>query len=415
MAALNRLPYELLSSVNRYAADWVGLESLLQVSPQLGKLFAGESDNANPEAIRLVESILKENSIMSHELHRYFRMTMELRQPSLADRNLAEFMARDHSRSRMASSSINRATLQEMVKVAANIQRLACACLTTLLTRLRKVQPRRWEGELQGARLFKVTGTAPYKPRDAGPPSWIEEYRVYRALWHVLLCSDLLVAADRLEWPQSDLDLLRSDYIGWNQLPYIATEEIRSVRECLDNLFGADIDQTTQLLVESKSSDKALVIQVPYATQLLCKFDVWSPPPTPPRMSITRDLWGQGYMMTEENPMFDLWRSWQIRSKTHPARHQVYSLQDSRLWRALGMPIWDLWRFYGLGLWKAQWPMRQQVPILTPNGMEVSIGADPPFHGEDIGYRFSVFIEARVQMERQEKMERIVEDTPARE
>lgn len=147
VATLDQLPNKVLSSINAYAADWVSLEGLLNVSPQVGKLFKGESNSrADPEAIRLVESILEKNPIMSHELYRHFRLSMKLRQSSLADTSLTDFMARDYSlSSRTSSSSITRAMFQEMVIVAANIQRLACACLATLLSRPRKVQPRRSE------------------------------------------------------------------------------------------------------------------------------------------------------------------------------------------------------------------------------------------------------------------------------
>ncbi|KAJ5632140.1 hypothetical protein N7490_008479 [Penicillium lividum] len=424
MASLDRLPYELLSSINGYAADWVGLESLLQISPQVRKLFAGDFNNkADPEAIRLVESILEKNTIMSHELHCYFRMTMELRQPSLADKSIAEFMARDYSLSLMtSSSSTTRAILQEMVIVAANIQRLACTCLTTLLTRLRKVQPRRWEVHYTpDSDVPLLTGTTPYESRDAGPPSWIEEYRVYRALWHLQLCSDLLVVADRLGWAQSDLEYLRSHHMDLDQLPGIPADEILSVKECLEDLSSADTDYTTRPSVESNSSDMALIKKLPIATQLSCKFDVWSPPLAPTlsdydAAGILRDIWGRGTGMTNRNSIGNLWRSWQIRSRTHPAKFQACSLQDSRPWRALGMPFWDRWRFYGLGLWTAQWPVRPASgPILTPDGVEVPNEADPPIIGEDIGYRLSVFIDARVQIERQERMERMEEDKPARD
>ncbi|KAJ5778648.1 hypothetical protein N7520_001894 [Penicillium odoratum] len=324
-------------------------------------------------------------------------MTMELRQPSLADKSLAEFMARDYSLSLMTSSfSTTRAILQEMVIVAANIQRLACACLITLLTRLRK-------------------------SRDAGLPSWIEEYRVYRALWHLQLCFDLLVVADRLEWAQSDLEYLRSHYMDLNQLPDIAADEILSVKECLEDLSSADTDYTTQPSVESNSSDMALIKKLPIATQLSCKFDVWSPPLAPilsdyDAAGILRDIWGRGTRITKRKSKGNLWRSWQIRSRTHPAKFQACSLQDSRPWRALGMPFWDRWRFYGLGLWTAQWPVRPESgPILTPDGVEVPKGADPPISGEEIDYRLSVLVDARVQMERQERMERMAEDKLARE
>lgn len=148
MKALNRLPAEFLFSINAHAADWVGLESLLHVSPQIGDLFSGDAHTkADPEAIRLIESILKENPIMNHELHRQFRMALELHWPDLADTSLAEFMARDHSLSLTAcSSSISPLVLREMLLVAANIQRLACTCLRTLLNYVRRVQPRCWKG-----------------------------------------------------------------------------------------------------------------------------------------------------------------------------------------------------------------------------------------------------------------------------
>jgi hypothetical protein len=42
---------------------------------------------------------------MAHELHRQFRVALELRQLRFADTSPAEFMARDHSLSFMASSS----------------------------------------------------------------------------------------------------------------------------------------------------------------------------------------------------------------------------------------------------------------------------------------------------------------------
>lgn len=82
MEALDKLPSELLFSINAHAADWVGLESLLQVSSPIRELFTGDAnDVADPEAIRLVESILEENPIMRYELHRSFRMAYPQRFP----------------------------------------------------------------------------------------------------------------------------------------------------------------------------------------------------------------------------------------------------------------------------------------------------------------------------------------------
>lgn len=149
---------------------------------------------------------------MNHELHRQFLMALELRRPDLADTSLAEFMARDHSLSLAASpASISQLLLKEMLFVAANIQRLACACLSALLTYVRKVQPRCWKGIRGPGILQAQEGTEPYQLRDAGPPSWIEEYRVYRALWHLQLFSDVSITGARLNWPQSDIETWRTE------------------------------------------------------------------------------------------------------------------------------------------------------------------------------------------------------------
>lgn len=75
--------------------------------------------------------------------------------------------------------------LREMLLVAANIQLLTCACLSILLTYVRKVQSRCWKGIRGPGVLQAQEGTELYQPRDASPPSWTEEYRVYRALWHL--------------------------------------------------------------------------------------------------------------------------------------------------------------------------------------------------------------------------------------
>ncbi|KAJ5407383.1 hypothetical protein N7465_008667 [Penicillium sp. CMV-2018d] len=423
METRNKIPSELLFSINAQAADWVGLESLLQVSPPIGELFAGDTNTAaDPEAIRLIESTLKENPIMCHELHRSFRMALKLRQPCLADTSLAEFVARDHSSSLMDTpSSISSAVLKEMVIVAANIQRLACACLTTLLTRVRKVQPRCWKGIREPGLLEMQEGTEPYQPRDVGPPSWIEEYRVYRALWHLQLYSDLSIAGARLNWPQSDLENWRTESTDWYSVPPMMREELRTISECLETLYEVDpILRTTKSQVTSINDGIHLISQLPNASRLRCKFDFWAPP-SPPEIpdhedGIPADVWGQGLVSIDWNRMAGCFRACQIRTSTHPTRHQVCRIQDARPWRGLGMPIWDLWRLYCLGLWSAIYPFgRHPGPIPTPDGSEVPKGCSPFAWGTELDYRVSVFMQAWMQMENQEYEPKVAEERLVRE
>ncbi|KAI2996361.1 hypothetical protein CBS147346_9371 [Aspergillus niger] len=408
MDALNEIPYELLSIINSYAADWVGFESLLEVSPQLKELFNGDSDTkADLEAVRLVETILQQNPVMRYELHSLFRMVLKLRQPSLVKVTLAEFMAQDHSSSLMVSfPSISRAMLKELVSIAANIQRLACACLTTFLHRVRKVQPRCWD-------KVKEEGTEPYQPREAGPSSWIEEYRVYRALWHLQLYSDLSIAGRRLDWPQCDLEDWWFGQMKWDQVPVVLGEEVRTVSECLETLVRfRPVVRSTKAMATKRYNEKhvfdvRLISQLPNARQLRHEFDIWGPP-CPPKIAdaedgFPMDIWGQGITSIHSNRMASIFRVCQLRTSTHPARHQVCQIQDSCPWRGLGMTIWDLWRCYCLGLYSARFPRgRHPGPIPAPDGTAVPGGCSPVDCGFEIDYRISVFIHARMQMEDQD-------------
>ncbi|GLA54485.1 hypothetical protein AnigIFM63604_000627 [Aspergillus niger] len=409
MEALDRIPYELLSIINAYAADWVSLESLLQVSPRVGEIFAGDTNTeADYEAVRLVESILQENSVMRHELHCHFRMALKLRQPSLKSSSLTDFISQDHSSSLTTStSSICPGKLKEMVSVAANIQRLACACLTTLLGRVRKVQPRCWKRRASD-------GTEPYQPREAGSPTWIEEYRVYRALWNLQLYSDLSTAGKRLGWLHDDLENWWFGHMRWDEVPVMVGEEVRTVSECLETLCEGDPilrttkAQVTKFYSERHSFDIQLISQLPNASQLCRGFEVWAPPLLP-EIPVTDDgypldPWGWGLRSLRFNRMAAFFRVCQLRTTTHPAMHQVCQIQDAGPWRGLGMPIWDLWRCYCLGLHSARHnvPGRYSGPLRAPDGSVVPEGCSPPTRGFEEDYRYSVFMHARTQMQKDE-------------
>lgn len=406
---VNTFPYELLSIINSYAADWVGFESLLEVSPQLKDLFNVDPNmKADLEAVRLVETILQHNPVMRYELHSIFRMALKLRLHSTPKVGLAEFMAQDHSLSLMTSPpSISRAVLKEMVSIAANIQRLACACLTTLLERVRKVQPWCWKKAVRD-------GTEPYQPREAGPPSWIEEYRVYRTLWHLQLYSDLSATGERLNWPQCEIEAWWFERMGWDQVPVVLGEEVRTLSECLEGLCrvnpilrhtkarGLKYDRQEKYLFEI-----CFISRLPHSSQLRREFHVWAPSP-PPEIAIAEDgfpmdTWGQGVESIHLNRISAIFRACQVRTSTHPARYQVCRIQDSRPWRGLGMPIWDAWRCYCLGLCSSDnCRGLHPGPIPTPDGSHVPKGCIPIARGSEIDYRISVFIHAMMQMEDEE-------------
>ncbi|PWY79880.1 hypothetical protein BO83DRAFT_434945 [Aspergillus eucalypticola CBS 122712] len=170
MDPLSQLPYELLSLIlDYYTADWITLESLIQIFPPLHDLFttpappstspkkrsrrsARTSHKAHPEAIRIAKCTLKNNPIMSVQLRRHFNIITKLRQSS-SQPPVSRTICYTTLISGGDDSPLSfnpppaHTTLLEMITLAANIQRLACACLSTLLTRLRSVHPHRWTKE----------------------------------------------------------------------------------------------------------------------------------------------------------------------------------------------------------------------------------------------------------------------------
>ncbi|RAL10482.1 uncharacterized protein BO97DRAFT_416011 [Aspergillus homomorphus CBS 101889] len=318
MDPFSTLPYELLSSISEEAADWAGLDSLIQVSPRIAALFTPEEglDQAHPDAINLVENILRTNPVMSYQLHQFFRICADLRRPSFSsgcNLTLAEFMAQDYL-SPLSPTSITGTILRDMVRVAANIQRLACACLTTFLARVRAVQPRSYGRDTAG----KLKGGEPYPQREAGPPSWVEEYRVYRALWHLQLYSDVWNVSLQLDWPINELHL----YLRTSGFP-VPTEkpkkgvirggeptgdEMRAVSECLQDICTHP-NLSDPLVAAADTFYLRFWLELPNALSLgrhdslICDFRAWSPPPLPPSEEDTckpvAGLWANTISATE--------------------------------------------------------------------------------------------------------------------
>lgn len=76
----------------------------------------------------------------------------------------------------------------------------------------------------------------PYQPIDCGPPSWIEEQRVARAVWRLVLfyeIRDAVVVRGLLEWSNDDVNRLQN--LGannfWDSLLVLDVDELRTVSE----------------------------------------------------------------------------------------------------------------------------------------------------------------------------------------
>ncbi|GLA71921.1 hypothetical protein AtubIFM55763_002428 [Aspergillus tubingensis] len=379
MDPLSKLPYELFSLILDYTADWITLESLIQISPPLHDLFttsaapstspkkqsrrsARTSSKAHREAIRIVKCTLKNNPIMSVQLRRHFHIITKLRQFSsqpAVRRTICytTLLLGEDDPSLSFDSPPAHTTLLEMITLAANIQRLACACLSTLLTRLRSVHPHRWTKEDLYSKTCASTETetGPYKLHDVGPPSWLEEYRIYRTLWFLQLRYEMLCVGKKLRlFTDTRLRRMQDDYtdvitedeakfrwMNFNEL------EIRTVVGWLKgldgdlDLFKTDADTDTDLVLQPRAQCRPSTRALGKIRKLHRKA-TQTPLPLPP------------------NSCFEIWSPSRSTEWLHPSPYSMIrpkstsprgSQQDlSQSWHALGMAIWDCWRMNGLGL-----------------------------------------------------------------
>lgn len=179
MDPFEKLPVEIILPILNLTADFTGVDSLLAASPAINAVF-----NANSS--RIISGLLEACPSTAQELHHLFRIVHCIRTPSFQPRYMCSFILRcpvpkpDHDPS----------VARSMIHVASQIQYLACACLTKLFANFRSahnaVLPAEWLNDEEG-------GVSPF--------SWIEEFRVYRALWRLQINSDLCRAVKSVPEP----------------------------------------------------------------------------------------------------------------------------------------------------------------------------------------------------------------------
>ncbi|KAI9370710.1 hypothetical protein BJX61DRAFT_77059 [Aspergillus egyptiacus] len=179
MDIFQQLPVVLVLSILHHTGDFLGVDSLLQVSPHVFAVFQSNS-------VQIIEDLLRSCSITAHdELHHLFYITALIHSPSFNPANfdeLANAVSQSSGDTAVARSRINN-TARLMVSLAAQIQHLACVCLSTAWDSFkaahRTILPEEWQTHCE-------------------PFSWIEEFRTHRALWQLRIYSDLwnLIRAD---------------------------------------------------------------------------------------------------------------------------------------------------------------------------------------------------------------------------
>lgn len=248
-----------------------------------------------------------------------------------------------------------------MVQISAQIQRLACKCLSTMQQNFISVVSGLPAGSLSGSiRAEKA----------ARPFSWVEESTIYWALWHLRHYSDLHNYGSRLNWSEDSMKRL-GEYHTWNFIDYLTAEIIATVVAVLTDLGLRLIYSYPYQGEDEESLQGVWCYPMETPPPLFLSFDlersmditVWTSPSTPRTDSAT-EAWhlSPGYCGKAPSQMA-LYKEW-ARVLAYQGPNPNYTLLRIQPYRRLGVLVWDVWRLYSTGL--MQWNNGEQTE--TPDG-----------------------------------------------
>lgn len=216
---LGRIPPELLLHLMKLSAGLSSLRSLIYASPDCYRLFDSWS-------IEIIEAVMAATVPASIRC----RMRANLRWELLGGPKTL-----DEAKSVPCITSINSTPLRSddmqllpsslsarrFLNLAHRIHMLGHACLDHYIqsslamcpSYLVKLGPlQRGLGRRRFRVLFDTAKGQPFRPSSTGPPSWVEEQRVLKALWLIQyhLRLENALAANLLSWPQDDQQALAS-------------------------------------------------------------------------------------------------------------------------------------------------------------------------------------------------------------
>ncbi|KAJ5995783.1 hypothetical protein N7481_002760 [Penicillium waksmanii] len=378
MDGLERIPTEVLIIIIEHVDDFYGLDSLLRCLPRAAIIFQTHSVRITEKVLRACsitkplpkvglidrdilnpsrdqDSSLSIPNTFSCDIHRFFREIVCIRTPSFRSKfpelSISTTMSISserclslHFRGRSQSEASD--VMRGMIKVAAQIQRLACACLCLMLGNL--------EDAIKGAPDIHVRRAH----AAFGPFSWIEELRVYRALWILQIYSDIYAAVRSTGW-NKEYEWALEGYAHKRGLSHAMTEEVRTVYEVLK-----EVVIPSPPAIPPRFQDK-FYDYLPFLLSLELKkgidFPIWAPPPILPLDDEVGDSWYLSpryrHLTTERVDDFD-------KLPRQGAISKVYTSKDDwNSFKPLGIYIWDPWRYYSAGLMEP--PIEKR---LTPDG-----------------------------------------------
>ena len=374
MGLFERLPAELISLIIQNTADFATVDNLLSVSRQARAVF-----RANSRAI--IQDLILSNSITSQpEIKKLVTGIAIIHHPSICCTSHYEYMQLANGEGTLEYALLlcqrNADLARCILRIAAQIQRLACICLSTLRQT-----------------FVTAVGTSPSRAQRASEPfSYIEEYRAYWALWHLRCYSDLRKAADPTasasinstesasicqKWMWSREDIKKLDaYNDLSEIDKLRVENIWTVAVILVELgarsWSPKDGESAVLEFASRTvwgRDRSILI--PFFSSFGLAQSVekdhrsrfWCPSHPPIGDPVTK-AWKLTLPYCEEPPgQTTLFRSLQSRTFVGKPGPRFYSpMHDMLPYRRSGALLWDSWRMYSTGLMRNMSRGRRPIP-----------------------------------------------------
>jgi hypothetical protein len=346
MDLFEKLPVELIQDIIAYTANFVGVESLLTTSPRVRAVF-----QVQPRTI--VSNLIPSNPIKTMpEIQRLCRNISLIKSPTTQPTDIHEYrrMCDNISISGILAEDITTAEIYHLLHTAARIQRLACQCLCTMQQNL-------------------IAAVEPSCTEAAGKPFiWLEEYRVYWALWHLQHYSDLRNAAiHRWKWPPVSLRSLGEYSTIWmDAVSSVLSEDFWTVAAVLAGLgfgppyYGPRISPYNDSCLDDEEAEWAAwqysdLTPMPYFATMDPHLDwqnypVWSPPPPPPADDDTVPNDQRLRSRCESTVAMRLYRLYSGTLSRHGQGRAYWGMMRFRPYRRLGVVFWSSCRMYEVGL-----------------------------------------------------------------
>lgn len=356
-------PVEIIQSILSYTADYVGIESLLSVSPWVNTVFHDQ-----PRTITL--QLIKSNPISTiPEIACLMRDISVLNTPSIHCKDIGKYTQLRKGIRNVLPQQMTPQEIRQLIHIAAKVQRLACICLYTMQKNFATAvrDTRGWEAG-QKAEM---------------PLSWTEEYRVYWALWHLQHYTALKQHAKyHWGWAAESLNAIDT-YIIFEGPAFTLKEQIWTVAAILADLglcpFYNHPGDYLDWAEEEDEEATGAAWDYPYKTpcpffasltvELLHdheKYRIWSPAPAPDLHQANVWFWGRARRSIEEFPSpTAMFRAvGRMLTRVPPRTCRTWQMMRMQPYRRLGVVFWDHWRMYRVGLYDAS----SSEPEITPDG-----------------------------------------------